>query len=178
MRKLNAIVVIGMFIFLLLHMIFGILLLTGVSDMPMVWISYTLLGFVILHAIISTILTIQSIITMKKTHTLYFKENKLFWLRRISGFLIIIAIVFHLVIFLNLGSDSVRLKEFNVFSLISQIFLVIFIAIHVISNVKPTLISFGITSLKEFSVDILIVISIVLFIALVAFFIYFFRWQG
>ncbi len=178
MRKVNMVITMGMTITLLLHIVFGSLELAGIGGMPVRWLAWTLVGFIVVHTIIGTILTIQTLYSMKKSHVSYFKENKLFWLRRFSGLLIIIGMVFHLIIFSSRNNEAYRLEVFTAMSLASQIFLVLAIAIHVISNVKPTLIAFGITDLKRFSVDILFVISIVLLLALVAFAIYYFRWWG
>ena len=177
MRKANIIVTICMIILLLVHMVLGSLELYGVGGIPVTWVSRALVCFVFAHALIGTILTIDTIKSIKKSGAHYFKENKLFWLRRFSGFLIIIALVFHLIIFMTRDKNAYRLQEFTTIYFISQILLVIFIAIHVISNVKPTLISFGITGIKKFSIDILFVLSIVFLIVLIAFIVYYIRWQ-
>ena len=177
MRKANAIVVSLMIVALLAHMILGGLELAGIGGMPMRWLSDSLLLIVGVHIVLSTILTVKSIIAIKKSGTHYFKENKLFWLRRFSGLLIIVGLVFHLIIFYSKDNEAYRLEAFNFVYLASQIILILFIAIHVISNIKPVLISFGITSLKRFSVDILFILSIALLLSLVAFIIYYVRWQ-
>lgn len=177
MRKINMITVVGMMITFLLHAIFGSFQLIGIGKNSMKIVAWILVFFIAVHTIIGIILTTSTLYSIKKSGKGYFKENKLFWLRRISGFLIIILMIFHLVIFRQKES-SPRLQEFNTFSLITQILLVISILIHVISNIKPTLISFGITSLKRFSIDILIALSIFLLFFIIAFIIYYFRWQG
>lgn len=177
MRKINMITVVGMMITFLLHAIFGSFQLIGIGNNSMKIVAWILVFFIAVHTIIGIVLTISTLYSIKKSGKGYFKENKLFWLRRISGFLIIILMIFHLVIFRQKES-SPRLQEFNTFSLITQILLIISILIHVISNVKPTLISFGITNIKRFSVDILITLSIFLLFFIIAFIIYYFRWQG
>jgi hypothetical protein len=55
--------------------------------------------------------------------------------------------------------------------------MVISIAVHVITNVKPSLISLGIRSLREYAVDILLVMSLLLLIAGAAFVVYYLRWM-
>ena len=178
LRKINLVVTILMMVALLAHMILGGLELAGIGGIPVSWLSRGLVVLVAIHAVIGIILTVESVIAMKKAGTAYFKENKLFWLRRISGLVIIVALVFHLIIFMSRSGDSYRLQAFTVGYLVTQIILVLSIAVHVISNVKPTLIAFGITDLKKFSVDILLIISLALLLALIAFVIYYFRWNA
>ena len=62
--------------------------------------------------------------------------------------------------------------------IIILILLVLAILVHVISNAKPMLISFGIRSLRERVFDILFVISVLLLFMAFAFVIYYLRWRA
>ena len=130
-----------------------------------------------LHMAIGIKLTADTVIACRKSGVSYYKENKLFWARRISGFAIFVFMILHLAVFMGKTGGNVRLKYFGVFELLGQILLVISVAVHVITNVKPMMISFGIKSLKEYSIDILVVLSVLMLFAGAAFLIYYLRWN-
>ena len=62
--------------------------------------------------------------------------------------------------------------------MIAQVLFVLSIALHVLTNVRPMLISLGIRPLKRYVPDILIVLSIVLLVFIAAFIIYYLRWKA
>ena len=98
-------------------------------------------------------------------------------MRRISGFAIIIFIVFHLSIFIVSNEGAVRLTAFEGAQLIFSILLVATVAVHIISNIKPLLISFGFKGIKFYVQDILFILMIILLFATTAFIVYFIRWN-
>ena len=57
-----------------------------------------------------------------------------------------------------------------------QILMVLSIALHVITNVRPMMISFGIKSYKDLGIDIMLILSILLMLAGAAFVVYYIRW--
>ena len=59
-----------------------------------------------------------------------------------------------------------------------QLLLAASLAVHVISNVRPMLISFGIRSLKERSGDILFVLALLLLFMTLSFIVYYIRWNS
>ena len=69
------------------------------------------------------------------------------------------------------------MNYFGTLQLAAQILMVLSVAVHVITNVNPLLISFGLKRLKEYAVDILIVISVILLFTGVSFVIYYIRWN-
>jgi len=178
MRKFNAILAAAMLILFLIHAIMGTMTMLGVSSTSLKFFAWALVGVIVLHIVVTTILTIQTLYARKKSGVGYFRENLLFWARRISGFAIIPPMIMHLLIFKASNSGAYRLSVFTTGRLISQILLLIAIAVHIITNVKPALIAFGIKGLKEFAVDILIIISILLIIFGMAFIVYYIRWHA
>ena len=177
MRKLNIITVIGMLITLLLHAVFGSLQMIGIGNTSLKVAAWILVGFVTAHMIIGIILTIKTLYAQKQSGAGYFKQNTMFWAARLSGFVVILFIIAHLLIFRSGNAEAYRLAVFNGFKLATQILLVVSIAIHVITNVKPMLMSFGIKGLKPYAGDIIIIISIILALTATAFIIYFIRWS-
>ena len=140
-------------------------------------IAWTMTVLIGIHTLIGIRYTAESIRVWKKTKTPYFRENKLFWARRISGFAIMILLVFHVTAFGDNSGAAYRLAWFTAAKLITQLLLVLSIALHVITNVRPMLISFGIRSLKERVPDILAVLSLVLLFMAAGFVIYYLRWR-
>ena len=76
------------------------------------------------------------------------------------------------------NNDGVyRLNYFGTIQLVSQILLVISLIVHVISNVKPVLIAFGMKKLKDYAPDLLLILGGVLLFTGIAFVIYYIRWK-
>ena len=126
---------------------------------------------------LSCILTAKAFKTWKVTGAPYFKENTLFWARRISGIAIMLLITFHLLAFMSTTPDKFTLPFFGTAQLVTNILLVASLAVHVITNVKPMLISFGIRSLKPRVGDILFILSALLVLFIIGFIVYYVRWN-
>ena len=69
------------------------------------------------------------------------------------------------------------MRWFTDCKLATQLLLIAAIAVHVITNVKPMLISFGVLSLKKHVGDILFVLSVLLLFMAAAFIVYYLRWN-
>lgn len=177
MRKANAVITALIMLIFVLHAVTGSLNLMNIAPIITRIEAYIMLGLICIHAVISVILTVKSVKVWKSTNAPYFKENILFWTRRLSGLVIMILIAFHTTAFRSVSNTSVTLPHFDVFRLITQLLLVASIAVHVITNVKPMLISFGIRKLKPRAGDLLFFISVLLLVAAAAFIIYFIRWN-
>lgn len=181
MRKINAILSIAIMALFLIHMVAGILELAGFAaggSVILEKIARAMAALIAVHALIGIKLSADSILACKKAGVSYFRENKIFWARRISGFALLAFLIVHVMIFLgNTAGGAYRLNLFAGAQLVSQILLVISLAVHVISNVKPSLISLGFRSLRDYAVDILVVLSILLLLSGAAFAVYYLRWM-
>ena len=176
MRRLNMFLVAGMLVSFLAHAIMGSLQLVGASSNALKIVAWILVGLISAHVAVTTILTVQTLYARKKAGVGYFKNNLLFWARRISGLTIIIPLIMHLVIFRASNADAYRLQVFTTGRLISQILLIAAIALHVLINVKPALMSFGVKGHKVYAADIIFVLSVLLLIFAAAFAVYYWRW--
>ena len=176
MRKFNAVLTAVIMVLFLLHAILGGFQLIGVGATALKTIAWISVGLIAIHVILGTKMTIDSLRVWKKTGVGYFKENKIFWARRISGFAVMILLVFHLTAFSS-GGAIYRLQWFTTFRLVTQLLLVVSIAVHVITNVRPMLISFGVKSLRPYVGDILVVLTVLLLFMAAAFVIYYLRWN-
>ncbi|MBR1591563.1 MAG: hypothetical protein IJ666_00920 [Ruminococcus sp.] len=180
MRKFNAVLSISVLVLFLVHAVSGAFQLMGITGGGSVIlniISWAMLGLIILHIIIGIKLTADSLKAVRKSGVSYKKENRIFWVRRISGFAIILFILCHVIIFIGKSGEAFRLNYFGTVQLISQIMLIISIAVHVLSNIKPLLIAMGVRGFKDIFVDALYILSIILFFSGTGFIIYYLRWN-
>ncbi len=178
MRKTNAVISHLILLLFIVHGIIGAFNLMGVGSVTTRIIAWSMVGLICVHTVLGTTLTVQTLQAQKKAGVSYFKDNLLFWARRISGFLIMVLIFFHIFAFTGVSADHYRLPNFDLFKLITQILLVISIAFHIITNTKPLLIACGIKKLKPKVNDIVFWASILLLFMAVAFIIYYIRWSA
>lgn len=176
MRKINAVITPVILILFILHGVSGAFNLTGFGNSLTRIIAWPMAGLIGVHMVFGIILTAQTLQAQNKAGVSYPKENRLFWARRISGLLIMILIGFHVYAFTGVSADHFRLTEFTPVLLGCQILLVISIAVHVISNVKPMLIALGVPKLKPRAGDIIFWVTILLCVMAAAFIFYYFRW--
>ena len=166
MRKANAIITVLIFVAFIAHTIVGSLMMLGVDAKVTRMLGDFTLVTIAAHTIIGIILTIDTIIKIKKAKASYIKGNEKFWARRITGFLIIGLMVFHMVIF--------EMGRYNLVDMILMILLVVIIHGHIFINIEPMLISFGVIKYKKVERIIDVVITIVSLVAVVAFVIFYF----
>ncbi|MBR1811067.1 MAG: pilus assembly protein PilX [Clostridia bacterium] len=178
MRKLNAVISPIILVLFIVHGVLGAFNLMGTGSVTTKVLAQTMLGLIAVHTLIGCILTGQTLHILRKSGAGYFRDNLLFWARRISGFLIMALIFFHVTAFSGVSADNYRLPLFDTFRLITQIFLVVSVAFHVITNAKPMLISFGIKKLKPRVGDILFWMSALMLFMAAAFIVYYLRWRA
>lgn len=177
MRKFNSVLTAVIMVLFLIHAVLGSFQMIGVGGTVLKSLSWASAGLAGLHMLIGIKLTADTLRAQKKSGTAYFKENKLFWARRVSGFAVMVLLFFHFTAFGYYSGEAYRLRWFDTGRLVTQILLVIVLAVHIISNVRPMMIALGIKSLKEWTGDILFVISVLLLFAVVGFIVYYLRWN-
>ena len=180
MRKWNAILSMGILALFLIHAIAGAFQLSGFipgGSAIMEKMAFAMVCLIFIHFVIGIKLTVDTIKAIIKSGTSYFKENKLFWIRRISGFAVMLFVIFHIMIFLGTNNGAYRLNLFEGIQLASQLLLVISVAVHVVTNIKPLMISIGAKSYKMFLTDIILVLSVLLVFMGAAFIVYYLRWN-
>ena len=179
MRKLNAIVSLLLIILFLIHSIAGsfqmMKIIPGGNEL-MKNLSYFMLFLTGVHILIGIKLTIDSVIIGKKSGKFYFRENAVFWTRRITGLAMILLVICHVLLFTSKGKVF-RLNDFNEVQLIFSIFLVFTLLVHILANIRPLLISFGISGFRLYVKDILLILAIILLFGAFAFVIYYLRWN-
>ena len=178
MRKFNGILSGLILILFLAHGIMGAFQLIGAGNVISRSLSYIMVALVILHALIGVKLTADALRIQKKTGAGYFRRNLIYWARRISGLAIMVMILFHVTAFSYSDGGMIRLALFDRTRLAAQILLLISVAVHIITNVRPMLITFGIRGLRRWEGDILFVLSVILLFMGAAFVVYYIRWNG
>ena len=179
-RRVNAFISKLILILFLIHAIGGSFQLFGFiagGNVILEILSYTMLALVCVHAVIGICLTVKTLVDSKEAGAMYSKESRLFWTRRITGFCMIVFAAIHVFVFIGTSNGAFRLRSFDVFELICMILLIASLFIHILCNIKPLMISFGLMGFKIYIRDILFVLSAVLLLALIAFIVYFVRWQ-
>ena len=88
----------------------------------------------------------------------------------------VVLIICHVALFTSNGMVF-RLNDFNEVQLVLSILLVLALLIHILANIRPLLISFGISGFRLYVKDILLVLAIISLLGAVAFVIYYLRWN-
>ena len=180
MRKLNAILSAAILVLFVAHGVTGGFQLAGIlpgGARILKVMARALVTLIIVHGAIGIKFTLDTLRAQKKAGVSYFRENRLFWARRISGFAVFFLMLFHMVLFLGTGAgDVVRLSPFEMPQLLLHLLLIASIALHVIANVRPMLIAFGIARMKEIAADLIIIFAVLLVFMGSAFLVYYFRW--
>ena len=181
MRKLNALLAMGIFALFLVHAAVGGLQLAGLAaggSRVMTILAWLMAAIIVLHTLIGVKLTADTLSAIKKSGAGYFRENKLFWIRRISGAAVMLFIISHIILFMGERDGGVfRLSLFDGSALIGQLLLVLSAAAHIITNIKPLMISLGKKNGRELAIDILLVMSAILLLSGAAFIVYYIRWR-
>ena len=178
MRKWNLVLVAGMLVTFLIHGIMGALQLAGAAADARQTVGWICVGFLCAHVAVTLALTVQTLRAGRRAGAGYFRGNELFWLRRISGFAILPPLAAHLLIFRASAAAAYRLQVFTTGRLISQLLLVIAIALHVLTNIRPVLIALGIRDRRALAVDLLLVLAVLLLLFGAAFVLYYLRWAA
>ena len=182
MRRINALLTAGIMILFLLHLFWGVFIMLGVvpggSDAFSVC-SYLMLGLTAAHIGIGCKLTCDTLTAIKRSGVSYPGQNRLFWIRRLSGYALILFMLAHVWVFRGQNIDGAfRLRHYDRMAFAVQILMVISLAVHLLTNIRPLKIAFGIEDRKNSKTDVLIVLSAALVLSAIGFVIYLLRWQA
>ncbi len=177
MRKWNAVLSLTALVLLLIHGILGSFQLIGLGSTAAKALAWAAAALLAVHAVIGTKYTIDSLRTWKKTGAAYFRENRLFWTRRLSGFALLVFLLFHVTAFSSGSGEAYRLQWFTQARLVLQILMAASLAVHIITNIRPLMISLGLRGGRKWLADILFVLSVLLLFMAAAFVVYYLRWN-
>lgn len=177
MRKINTKLSLALLIIFVLHGLMGSFMLLGIGSSAgkiLAWIGVAVL---VAHTAIGIILTIQSFRVSKNTGSSYLKQNAIFWARRVSGLAILLMLFFHIGLFGGVTDGVFIFFPFTTVKLVTQLLLIASLFTHLLINIRPLLISFGIISSKERRCDIYLVLSVILLFCAGAVIIYYIGWH-
>ena len=178
MKAANAIVSAAMIVLLALHGLGNALQLYGAGSVVPSVIAWALVLLVIAHLVMGAFLTVRTFGEQRSAGTAYWRLNKRFWAVRISGLAIAVFVVCHVLLFARFDSDApIRLARFGPLQLAVSLLLVASLAVHVLANLQPLMISMGIPCPRGRAVDIGVVASVLFLAVAVAFVVYFIRWS-
>ena len=179
MRKWNAIISILILVLFLVHGIAGCFQLIGWMpggmQIPKL-AAWLLIVLIFAHMGNGCVLTRDTLKALKASKASYWKENRLFWIRRISGFAVMLLILIHMVQFMQVGNEVFRLNVYDIPQLILQLLFIGSLVIHILCNIRPLFLSFG-NKGREAVTDIMLILAGVLLFGAVAMIIYYFRWN-
>ena len=168
MRKTNTILVLIIMLLFVDHVIFGSLHSLGTGASVIRPFAQIMLGLVLIHAIISLIVTVKAEKAGFKTGARYNKENREFWNRRVTGVLIILFGITHAYLMARNERGVPRIASApRIFQLTTPL-LIISIYFHILSNIRPLLISLGIRNIDKKEKIIRAVLTILLLFALIS----------
>jgi succinate dehydrogenase/fumarate reductase cytochrome b subunit len=180
MRKLNTIIsalLLGLFVF---HGIMGGYQLFGVmtgGSALMEALAWAMIVLLAVHVIFGIIMTVDTITVIKRAKIYYPKENTIFVIRRISGFVLMLLVGLHLILFVQTGNGVFRLNDFDMPQMIGQMIMLIALALHVLCNIRPLAVALGLYGGRGYMRDLLVLISIVLLFCGCSFVVYYLRWN-
>ncbi|WP_080461149.1 pilus assembly protein PilX [Methanobrevibacter arboriphilus] len=175
-RKINAIISVLLILIILIHGIAGSTVLLGISYFSFKWLAWIGIFLLIIHIFIGIKFTINSIAISNSHIKNYFRKNILFWIRRITGFGLIVLIFFHLGIYGQVIDGTYVVFKFTTINMISQMLLIIFLFIHICSNINPLLISLGISNGFERKRKIFLILSSITLFLIMSILLYYISW--
>lgn len=156
LRQINHILTIVLMILLGIHVVVGIFLLSDISFLILEEIARYEFILVTLHAFIGGYLTLKNHPFSSKKY--YIKDNKQYWMRRITGVFILLLSFLHIGMFVSYDENEVpSMNKLTSFNLLLNLLFLIVILIHIVMNIKPMLISLGV---KNYSKVVTIIQSI------------------
>lgn len=177
MRKWNHILARIILALFLLHALMGSLMLLGFSTISLAPLSWLLFGTVMIHGVLGIISTFKALKSGKRSGSWYFSENAAFFIKRISGILIMILLIFHIQAYTVSVNGQFFLQEFTLCKMISQILLILAIFLHLAVSIKSMLIARGTIDFKEKTTDWMLVLSVMLIFFTIAIIAYYIQWQ-
>ena len=178
LRQANAVISAVMMVLFLLHGVGNAFELIGVGMPTSKLIARAVLVLAAAHAVIGVALTIATVRAQREAGTSYVGLNSRFWAVRASGVAIALFLVFHMLTFLQTSAGGpYRLRSFQGFELATGIGLVVSLAVHVLANMRPFMVSLGVGAPRARAMDVVLVLSVALLLMAVAFVVYFVRWS-
>ena len=142
MHKFHTIIAWLLLILLILHVLMASVTLLTPIFLLQSHFAYVFMGFVCVHGV----LALWKVFREKGPRMLrqYIWENKKYWLRVLSGVLVLVLALLHRTLWTIVTPFGVLPKSFDEIGLVIQLLFVTVIGIHILLNLRPLLIDSGI----------------------------------
>lgn len=178
LRAANAVLSVVMLLLFMLHGVGNSFEMVGLGMPTAKVFAYAVVALAVAHAVLGVVITVHTMRAQREAGVSYPLLNARFWAVRASGVAIAVFVALHMVVFLQAGGGGpYRLREFGTLELVANVCLVVAIAVHVIANARPWMVSLGVPLPRARSVDLVLVASLLLLLMAVAFVVYFLRWS-
>ena len=181
MRKGNAVLSVLIMVLFAVHLVWGGLIMAGMTaggSRVLKMLTHIMLTLIAVHVVIGLVLTADTVRVWRKTGVHYLRRNMLFWVRRVSGLAMMFFVAVHVMIFSGRTVEGVyRLNPFGAIELAAMLLMAASLLVHLSCNITPLRIALGLSDKKNFRMDLLLVVSILLLLAGAAFIVYYIRWQ-
>lgn len=107
-------------------------------------VGYAACGLLVLHGLIAIVLSLDAW-RAGRAGKWYWRENTIFWLRRLTGLALLIFLFFHFGAYGGMVGGRYQLREFTTVLYLAQLGLLLSCILHVGVSVKGMLIADGIT---------------------------------
>ena len=176
-RQANAIISAVMLVLFLVHGVGNSFALMGMA-MPLgKGLAHVILTLAVVHAVLGVILTVATFSAQREAGVSYVGLNSRFWAVRISGLAIAPLVALHMLTFMLKGDGPYGMRAYAELEVAANVCLVLAVAIHVIANTRPMLVSLGIGAPKAFTDNIMLVLSVLLLLMGVAFVVFYLTWN-
>lgn len=193
-RQANAIVAAAMMLLFMLHGVGNSFEIIGVGMPTSKAIAHTTLTLAVVHAVAGVALTVSDLSNARRSGdgsgkgndnnkdktsaapNHYVGRNARYWAVRASGLAVAVLIALHMVTFLQVGGSAYRLRAFDVPQLVQSLLLVAALAVHILANTRPLMVSLGIPTPHARALDIILVVAALLVLMAAAFVAYYLRW--
>ncbi|MBQ8971605.1 MAG: pilus assembly protein PilX [Clostridia bacterium] len=177
LRKINAAISILLIVIYMLHGVLGSFTLLEIS--PWAGKALARFGLVLIgiHVLLGAILTVQAFRVSAQKGEKYYKQNALFWTRRISGLVLALCIAFHIGAFGETKAGRYVLVPFTTLKLIAQLMLIASLFIHIFINIRPLMLHIGSLKFRERRIDIFLALSVLLLFFTATMIIYYIGWH-
>ena len=177
MRKWNAVLSLTALALFLPHGVLESFHLVGAEGLYTKQLPRLVLTLLMSHAAFGVKFTVDALRVWKKTGAGYFRENRLFWARRISGFVILALLFFHVGAFSEIVDGEFRLLEFTHGKLVLHLLLAASLAVHILTNLRPLMLALGVRGGQKRQGNVLFLLAVLLLFMAGAFVVYYLRWK-
>ena len=146
MKKFNSVISLLLIIAVLAHGVLASLLMMGWVGNTMPIPAFISLGLLLIHIVLSCILSTKTIKDAVKSGDKYEIQNKMFIIRRVSGVLMMVFVIAHLVFYFGPQVENFKDTAMSVPQLVLLILLLISLIVHIVTNIRPLMVSLGVTS--------------------------------